>query len=219
MLNRVNLVDRVEVSRQGCVRARMKKIVMREGMVVGWRYHRFSIAPGRDAGAYMDRVSAHLKSTQAAELGEAERAKVDRWVSAFHTSEAVEACRERQAHAEREETLDAELHGAIVFDLIAVAYKTPACPPERIDGLVAARPAQIIAGMEPAYLPQLNVPRGQFPDTPQILRDYLRPAPGGAETKETIVAQGKDAVIAAVAGTSPTAEEWGRLGTAVSLEQ
>jgi hypothetical protein len=178
-----------------------------------------SLPPGGDAETCLDRVSAHLQATHASEIAESERGKVTRWTEAFHTAEATAAYEDRAARAEAGEDLDAALDGAVVFGLIAVAHKTPACPPQRVDRLVAARPAQIIAGMEPAYLPQLNVPRGQLPDTPQTLRDYLRPAPGGAETKEAIVARGKDAVIAAVAGAAPAAEEWGRLGTAAGLEE
>jgi hypothetical protein len=110
--------------------------------------------------------------------------------------------------------------GDLVFDLIAIAHKHAGLPPTAGSTAWSRRsPAQIVAAMEPAYLPQPNVPQGQLPTTPQTRRDYLRPVLADAENKEALVAQDGDAVFNAIDGVALAMSGWGRLRAVAEMEK
>ncbi len=58
MLEKVDVVDRIEVLENGCVQVRTLTKVMEDGAQIGGSFHRHVIAPGDDYGVEDARVKA-----------------------------------------------------------------------------------------------------------------------------------------------------------------
>ena len=76
MLEKVQIVDRIEVIENGCVNVRTKTAIMEDGKQISGNFHRHVVAPG-DAYAGEDaRVQAICKATHTAAVVAAYQASI-----------------------------------------------------------------------------------------------------------------------------------------------
>ena len=68
MLEKVQIVDRIEVVENGSVQVRTKTAIMEEGKQISGNFHRHVIAPGSDYSAEDARVQAICAATHTAEV-------------------------------------------------------------------------------------------------------------------------------------------------------
>ena len=68
MLEKVEIVDRIEVIENGCVQVRTKTAIMEDGKQISGTFHRHVIAPGDDYTGESARVQAICASTHTAEV-------------------------------------------------------------------------------------------------------------------------------------------------------
>ena len=66
MLEKVNVVDRIEVLENGCVQVRTKTAIMEDGVQISGSFHRHVVAPGDDYSKQEARVQAICKATHTA---------------------------------------------------------------------------------------------------------------------------------------------------------
>jgi len=62
-LEKVEVVDRIEVLENGCVQVRTKTAIMEDGKQISGSFHRHVVAPGDDYAAEDARVKAICKAT------------------------------------------------------------------------------------------------------------------------------------------------------------
>lgn len=62
-LEKVIVVDRIEVTESGCVQVRIKTAIMEGGAQISGSFHRHVIAPGDDYASEDPRVKAICKAT------------------------------------------------------------------------------------------------------------------------------------------------------------
>jgi hypothetical protein len=65
-LEKVIVVDRIEVVENGCVQVRTKTAIMEDGKQISGTFHRHVVAPGDDYSAEDARVKAICKATHTA---------------------------------------------------------------------------------------------------------------------------------------------------------
>lgn len=58
MLEKVSVVDRIEIVKNGCVQVRTKTEIMENGKPISSTFYRHVIAPGQDYSAEDDKVKA-----------------------------------------------------------------------------------------------------------------------------------------------------------------
>jgi hypothetical protein len=68
MLEKVNIVDRIEIIENGCVEVRTKTAIMEDGQQISASFHPRVIAPGDDYSGECDRVKAICAATHTAEV-------------------------------------------------------------------------------------------------------------------------------------------------------
>jgi len=68
MLEKIQIVDRIEVVENGCVQVRTKTAIMEDGEQISGTFHRRIIAPGDDYLAEDTRVKAICAATHTAEV-------------------------------------------------------------------------------------------------------------------------------------------------------
>lgn len=68
MLEKVEIVDRIEVIENGCVQVRTKIAIMEDGNQISGTFHRHVVAPGDDYTGESDRVKAICSVTHTAEV-------------------------------------------------------------------------------------------------------------------------------------------------------
>ena len=78
-LEKISIVDRIEVVENGCVQVRTKTAIMEDGVEISSKFHRHVVAPGDDYSA--------------------EDAKVQAICAAMHTAEVVAAYQAAQEAA------------------------------------------------------------------------------------------------------------------------
>lgn len=66
MLEKVNVVDRIEVLENGSVQVRTKTAIMEDGVQINGSFHRHVVAPGDDYSKQDARVQAICKATHTA---------------------------------------------------------------------------------------------------------------------------------------------------------
>ena len=66
MLEKVIVVDRIEVVENGCVQVRTKTVIKEDGVQISGTFHRHVVAPGDDYSAEDARVKAICKATHTA---------------------------------------------------------------------------------------------------------------------------------------------------------
>lgn len=74
MLEKIEIVDRIEVLENGCVQVRTRTAIMEDGKQISGTYHRHVIAPGDDYSNEDARVQAICAATHTAEVIEAYKA-------------------------------------------------------------------------------------------------------------------------------------------------
>jgi hypothetical protein len=68
MLEKIEIVDRIEVTENGCVQVRTKTAIMEDGKQISGAYHRHVVAPGDDYSGECDKVKAICAATHTAEV-------------------------------------------------------------------------------------------------------------------------------------------------------
>ena len=63
MLEKIDIVDRIEVVENGCVQVRTKTAIMEDGKQISGSFHRHVVAPGDDYSAEDARVQAICEVT------------------------------------------------------------------------------------------------------------------------------------------------------------
>tara|TARA_R110000868_G_scaffold93597_1_gene258856 strand:+ start:2871 stop:3110 length:240 start_codon:yes stop_codon:yes gene_type:complete len=58
MLEKIEVVDRIEVVENGCVQVRTKTAILEDGVEISGKFHRYIVAPGDDYSAEDARVKA-----------------------------------------------------------------------------------------------------------------------------------------------------------------
>jgi hypothetical protein len=68
MLEKIEIVDRIEVVENGCVQVRTKTAIKEDGKQISGNFHRHVVAPGDDYSAEDTRVQAICVATHTAEV-------------------------------------------------------------------------------------------------------------------------------------------------------
>jgi hypothetical protein len=79
MLEKIEIVDRIEVIENGCVQVRTKTAIVEDGNQISGTFHRHVIAPGDDYSAEDARVQAICAATHTAAV-----------VSAYQAAQAAQ---------------------------------------------------------------------------------------------------------------------------------
>jgi hypothetical protein len=67
-LEKIQIVDRIEVLENGSVQVRTKTAIMEDGKQISGNFHRHVVAPGADYSAEDERVQAICAATHTAEV-------------------------------------------------------------------------------------------------------------------------------------------------------
>jgi hypothetical protein len=70
-LEKVSIVDRIEVLENGCVQVRTKTAIMEDGKQISGNFHRHVVAPGDDYSAEDARVQSICAATHTVDVIEA----------------------------------------------------------------------------------------------------------------------------------------------------
>jgi len=65
-LEKIQIVDRIEVVENGCIQVRTKTAIKEDGVEISSKFHRHVVAPGDDYSAEDARVQAICKATHTA---------------------------------------------------------------------------------------------------------------------------------------------------------
>jgi len=68
MLEKIEIVDRIEVIENGCVQVRTKTAIMEDGKQISGTFHRHVVTPGDDYSGEDARVQAICAATHTAEV-------------------------------------------------------------------------------------------------------------------------------------------------------
>jgi len=68
MLEKIQVVDRIEVLENGCVQVRTKTAIMEDGKQISGTFHRHVVAPNDDYSNEDPRVQAICEATHTAEV-------------------------------------------------------------------------------------------------------------------------------------------------------
>ena len=68
MLEKVQIVDRIEVVENGCVQVRTKTAIKEDGVEISSKFHRHVVVPGADYSAEDARVQTVCAATHTAEV-------------------------------------------------------------------------------------------------------------------------------------------------------
>ena len=68
MLEKIEIVDRIEVVENGSVQVRTKTAIMEDGKQISGNFHRHVVAPGDDYSGESDRVKAICAATHTPEV-------------------------------------------------------------------------------------------------------------------------------------------------------
>jgi len=75
-LEKIEIVDRIEVVESGVVQVRTKTAIMEDGKQISGTYHRHVVAPGDDYSGENDRVQAICAATHTPEVIDAYKAAI-----------------------------------------------------------------------------------------------------------------------------------------------
>lgn len=75
-LEKIAVVDRIEVLENGCVQVRTRTSILEDGKQISGSYHRHVVAPGDDYSAEDARVQAICAATHTAEVVAAYKAAI-----------------------------------------------------------------------------------------------------------------------------------------------
>ena len=68
MLEKIEIVDRIEVIENGCVQVRTKTAILENGVEISSKFHRHVVAPGQDYSAEDAKVQAICAATHTPEV-------------------------------------------------------------------------------------------------------------------------------------------------------
>jgi hypothetical protein len=68
MLEKIEIVDRIEVIENGCVQVRTKTAIMEDGKQISGNFHRHVVVPGADYSGEDSRVQAICAATHTPEV-------------------------------------------------------------------------------------------------------------------------------------------------------
>jgi hypothetical protein len=68
MLEKIEIVDRIEVVENGCVQVRTKTAIIEDGKQISGNFHRHVVAPGDDYSGEDARVQAICAATHTADV-------------------------------------------------------------------------------------------------------------------------------------------------------
>ncbi len=68
MLEKIEIVDRIEVIENGCVQVRTKTAIVEDGKQISGTFHRHVVAPGDDYSGQDARVQAICAATHTADV-------------------------------------------------------------------------------------------------------------------------------------------------------
>jgi len=77
MLEKVNVVDLIEIVENGCVQVRTKTAIMEDGKEISSSFHRHVVAPGNDYSQEDARVKAICAATHTQSVVDAYKATLD----------------------------------------------------------------------------------------------------------------------------------------------
>jgi len=77
MLEKVNVVDLIEIVENGCVQVRTKTAIMEDGKEISSSFHRHVVAPGNDYSQEDARVKAICAATHTRTVVDAYKATLD----------------------------------------------------------------------------------------------------------------------------------------------
>lgn len=75
-IEKIQIVDRIEIINNGCVQVRTKTAIMENGQQISGTFHRHVVAPGDDYSNEDARVQAICAATHTPEVVEAYRASL-----------------------------------------------------------------------------------------------------------------------------------------------
>lgn len=75
-LEKIQIVDRIEVLENGCIQVRTKTAIMEDGKQISGNFHRHVVAPGDDYSAENDKVKAICAATHTSDVVAAYKASV-----------------------------------------------------------------------------------------------------------------------------------------------
>jgi hypothetical protein len=78
MLEKIEVVDRIEVVENGSVQVRTKTAIMEDGNQISGAFHRHVVAPGDDYSGEDTRVQAICKATHTKDVVAAYKATLDK---------------------------------------------------------------------------------------------------------------------------------------------
>ena len=76
-LEKVEIVDRIEVVENGCVQVRTKTAILEDGKQISSTFHRHVVVPGDDYSAEENRVKAICAATHTQNVVDAYKAALD----------------------------------------------------------------------------------------------------------------------------------------------
>ena len=76
MLEKVTVVDLIEVLENGCVQVRTKTAIKEDGVEISSRFARYVVVPGQDYSTESDKVKAICAATHTADVVAAYKAAV-----------------------------------------------------------------------------------------------------------------------------------------------
>jgi hypothetical protein len=68
MLEKIEIVDRIEVIENGCIQVRTKTAIMEDGVEISSKFHRHVVVPGADYSAEDAKVQAICAAVHTAEV-------------------------------------------------------------------------------------------------------------------------------------------------------
>jgi hypothetical protein len=68
MLEKIEIVDRIEVVENGCIQVRTKTAIKEDGVEISSKFHRHIVVPGADVSAEDTKVKAIAASIHTAEV-------------------------------------------------------------------------------------------------------------------------------------------------------
>jgi hypothetical protein len=68
MLEKIEIVDRIEVIENGCIQVRTKTAIKEDGVEISSKFHRHAVAPGADVSGEDAKVQAIAASIHTAEV-------------------------------------------------------------------------------------------------------------------------------------------------------
>jgi hypothetical protein len=90
------IIDQIEIRRDGTVRVRLDKQLLRDGVVIQSAWHRGQWHPGLDFEAHKNDINKHLTEMGAAEVDPGEWGRITRVLAMEQTQDVIDAYNAKQ---------------------------------------------------------------------------------------------------------------------------